>query len=79
MLIFTSDATEGLPLVVLEALAFDVGVIARPLKGVVEILGEDYPLYFQNNKELKSKVEYFYSDNFNREGGLSLVITICLL
>jgi len=67
LLIFTSNATESLPLVVLEALAFDVGVIARPLKGVVEILGEDYPLYFQNEEELKSKVEYFYSDNFNRD------------
>lgn len=67
LILFTSDATEGLPLVVLEALAFDVGVVARPLKGVVEILGEDYPLYFKNNEELISKVEYFYSDNFNRD------------
>ncbi len=67
LLIFTSDATEGLPLVLLEALAFDVAVIARPLKGVVEILGEDYPLYFKNNEEIKSKVEYFYSDIYNRD------------
>jgi len=67
LLIFTSDATEGLPLVVLEALTFDVGVIARPLKGVVEILGDDYPLYFQNEEELISKVECFYSHNFNRD------------
>ena len=67
LLIFPSKSPEGLPLVLLEAISFDVGVIARPLKGVVEILGEDYPLYFQKNEELKSKVEYFYSDNFNRD------------
>lgn len=67
LLLYTSIAPEGLPLVIFEALAFDVGVIARPLKGIVEILGDDYPLYFQNEEELKSKVEYFYSDNFNRD------------
>lgn len=67
LLIFTSDATEGLPLVVLEALAFDVGVIARPLKGVVEILGEDYPLLVNNENEIISKIGFFYSNNFDRQ------------
>jgi len=64
LLLFTSMAPEGLPLVVLEAIAFDVGVIAYPLKGVVEILGDDYPLYVKNENEVISKIEYFYSDKF---------------
>jgi glycosyltransferase involved in cell wall biosynthesis len=67
LLLYTSIAPESLPLVILEAISFDVGVIARPLKGVVEILGKDYPLYFQNEEELLSKVEYFYSQNSCRD------------
>ncbi len=61
LLIFTSNAPEGLPLVVLEAISFDVGVIAFPFKGVVEILGEDYPLYINNIDEaiIKNKVLLF--------------------
>lgn len=66
LILFTSVAPEGLPLVVLEAISFDVGVIAYPLKGVIEILGKDYPLYFTNTDELFSKIEYFYSQDFNR-------------
>jgi len=66
LLLFTSKAPESLPLVVLEAIAFDVGVIAYPLKGVVEILGDDYPLYFTHTNELLSKVRNFYSDTFDR-------------
>jgi len=66
LLLFTSTATEGLPLVILEAISFDVGVITRPLKGVVEILDDDYPLYFNNEEELKDKIKYFYSGNFNK-------------
>lgn len=66
LLLFTSKAPEGLPLVVLEAIAFDVGVIAYPLKGVVEILGNDYPLYFTDTNELLSKVRNFYGNTFDR-------------
>lgn len=67
LLLFTSKAPESLPLVVLEAIAFDVGVIAYPLKGVVEILGDDYPLYYYNNYELINRVKHFYSDTFDRQ------------
>ena len=66
LFLFPSTAPEGLPLVVLEAIAFDVGVIARPLKGVIEILGDDYPLYFKTNDELLLRVKQFYSDDFDR-------------
>jgi len=67
LLIFTSKAPEGLPLVVLEAISFDVGVIAYPLKGVVEILGDDYPLYIHKENGVISEINHFYSDNFNRQ------------
>ena len=67
LLIFTSTAPEGLPLVILEAIAFDVGVIAYPLKGVVEILGEDYPLLVKNENEVIPKVSEYYSIEFDVE------------
>jgi len=67
LLLFTSTAPESLPLVVLEAISFDVGVIAYPLKGIVEILGGNYPLYINNPADAISKIEYFYSDNFDRQ------------
>jgi glycosyltransferase involved in cell wall biosynthesis len=67
LLLFTSMAPEGLPLVVLEAISFDVGVVAYPLNGVVEVLGNDYPLYVNSAIEFISKVEYYYSDKFDRE------------
>ena len=43
----------------MEAISFDVGVIAFPLPGVVEILGEDYPLYINNIDETILKIESF--------------------
>ena len=67
LLIFTSKAPESLPLVIHEAISFDVGVIAYPIKGVVEILGEDYPLYVNNPDEAILKINDFYSDNFDRD------------
>jgi len=42
-------------------------VIAFPLPGVVEILGEDYPLYVNEYTESIEKVEAFYSKSFDRE------------
>lgn len=67
LIFFLSTATEGLPLVVLEAISFDVGVIAYPIKGVVEILGDDYPLYINNPIDAISKIENFYSAKFDRK------------
>ncbi len=68
LLFFLSKSQEGLPLVILEAIAFDVGVVTYPLKGVVEILGDNYPLYVSNPTDAISKIEYFYSDKCDRKG-----------
>jgi glycosyltransferase involved in cell wall biosynthesis len=67
LLIYTSSAPESLPLVLLEAISLDVAVIAYPLKGVVEILGDNYPLYINGPKDVISKIEYYYSDKFDRQ------------
>jgi glycosyltransferase involved in cell wall biosynthesis len=62
LVLFLSTAPEGAPLVVLEALTFDVGIIAFPLKGVKEILGDDYPLLVNSNEEIIEKLILYYSD-----------------
>jgi len=67
LLVYTSYAPESLPLVLLEAISFDVGVVAYPLNGVVEVLGNDYPLYINNPIDAISKIDYFYSVNFDRQ------------
>ena len=66
LLYFLSTSQEGLPLVVLEAISFDVGVIAFRLPGVVEILGEDYPLYINHPDEATLKIKDFYSHKIDR-------------
>ena len=67
LLLFTSTATESLPLVILEAIAFDVGIIAFPLKGIVEILGEDYPLLVNDENLVISTISDFYSSKFDHQ------------
>jgi len=67
LLIFLSTANEGLPLTILEALSFDVGVIGYPVDGVVEILGEHYPLLVGSEKEAVQMINKFYSNEFDRE------------
>ena len=65
LLLFLSTATEGLPLVMIEAISFDIGVITFPIKGVIEILGNDYPLYVKSSEEIVEKLKLYYSDNIN--------------
>ena len=67
LLIFLSTANEGLPLTILEAISFDVGVISYPLAGVLEILSEDYPLYVENEKEVVQVIKKYFSDDFDRK------------
>jgi glycosyltransferase involved in cell wall biosynthesis len=67
LLIFLSTANEGLPLTILEALSFDVGVICYPVDGAVEILGKDYPLLISSENEALQKINKFYSNEFDRE------------
>ena len=62
LLLFLSNAPEGMPLVVLEAASFDVGIIAYPLPGVKEILGNDYPLYIKSSEEVIKKLKFYNSD-----------------
>ena len=67
LLLFLSFAPEGMPLVVLEAISFDVGVISYPLAGVVEILGDGYPLYVENEKEVVRVIKKYFSNDFDRK------------
>ena len=65
LVLFLSSAPEGMPLVILEALSFDIGIIAFPISGVVEILGNDYPLYVKNSSEVIEKLKLYYSGKIN--------------
>jgi len=63
--LFLSSSPEGLPLVVLEAVSFDVGLVAFPVAGVIEILGNNYPLYVKSSEEVIEKLKLYYSDKIN--------------
>jgi glycosyltransferase involved in cell wall biosynthesis len=63
--LFLSTAPESLPLVVMESISFDTGVIAFPITGVIEILGNDYPLYVKSSEEVMEKLKLYYSDKIN--------------
>jgi len=65
MILFLSSSSEGLPLVVLEAVSFNVGIIAFPVTGAIEILGKNYPLYVKNIEEVMEKLNLYYSDKIN--------------
>lgn len=65
LLIFLSIAPEGMPLTVLEALSFDVGVIAYPIPGVKEIVGNDYPLLVDEPEEIIMKIDDYYSNKIS--------------
>lgn len=65
LIFFLSTAPEGMPLVVLEAISFDIGVVTFPIKGVMEILGNDYPLYVKSKEEVIDKLRLYYSDKIN--------------
>jgi glycosyltransferase involved in cell wall biosynthesis len=63
--LFLSTAPESFPLVVMEAFSFDIGVIAFPITGVVEMLGSEYPLYVRSSEEVIDKLILYYSDKIN--------------
>ena len=60
LLLFLSKAPEGMPLVVLEAISFDVGVITYPLPALKEIFGNDYPLFINNKYEILNILSSYY-------------------
>ncbi|MGE5399925.1 MAG: glycosyltransferase family 4 protein [Ignavibacteriales bacterium] len=70
LLLFTSAAPyEGMPLVLQEAVRFDVGIIALRTPATREILG-DYPLMLESfeTNEIEEKLELYYSSSdFRRE------------
>jgi glycosyltransferase involved in cell wall biosynthesis len=72
LLLFPSTAPEGMPLVVLEAISFDVGVIAYPLPGVKEVLGVDYQLLVNDWEEIINKIISYYAKEINLDK-LSLI------
>lgn len=72
VILFPSIASEGMPLVILEAISFDTPVISMKIHAVKDLLG-DYPLYVNNYtpEELVEKINLFY-DQADR-GNLSQV------
>lgn len=68
IILFPSNAAfEGLPLVILEAIAKDTPVISMRISAVTELL-EDYPFYvnYFSPEEVVNKVNWFYSNQKNR-------------
>lgn len=65
ILLFLSTAKEGIPLVVLEAIAFDVGVIAFPSLAMNEIFGNDYPLIIKDKNEITKVISSYYESKID--------------
>ena len=61
LILFLSIAPEGMPLVVLEAISFDIGVIAYPLPALKELLGNNYPLFVNNANDVANIVSSYYN------------------
>ena len=65
ILLFLSTANEGLPLVVLEAISFDVGVIVFPSLAMNEIFGDDYPLILKDKNEISKVLSSYYENKID--------------
>lgn len=68
ILIFPSELTETLPLVILEAVSFDVAVIAKSSKATEEIFSS-YPMLIERVEEnlFIQKIKEYYSSQFIAE------------
>ena len=68
LLVLPSNAPEGLPLALLEAVSFDVGIIAPSTEAFKEALGT-YPLLTGENstEEIINKINHYYSEKFDRK------------
>jgi glycosyltransferase involved in cell wall biosynthesis len=79
LLIFPSKAPEGLPLTLLEAASFDVGIIAPDNEAFREVL-DDYPLLISENtmKEIIQKIDFYYSGMIDQEELSKIHKDICL-
>lgn len=65
LLLFLSTAPEGMPLVALEALSFNVGIVAYPSPALKEIFGEDYPLFINSQDEIMNVLTSYYGGQIN--------------
>lgn len=79
LILFLSTAKEGIPLVVLEAISFDVGVIAYALPALKELLGNDYPLFVNNVNDILGIISSYYDDKIDLINLSSKHKNICLL
>ena len=64
-LFFLSTAMEGMPLVILEAISFDVGVIAFSSPALKEIFGDDYPLFIKEKNEIMKFLSLYYQNKID--------------
>lgn len=58
--------------IILECMKFNTPVIVRKLPGIVEYLGEEYPLYFENNEQLNMLYNTKYFLNIIQKTNLYL-------
>lgn len=67
LIIFLSSAPEAMPLVILESINCDVGVICSESEYSMEIFGQGYPLFVKSAEttEAIKKINLFYSQEFN--------------
>jgi glycosyltransferase involved in cell wall biosynthesis len=68
LILFLSNAPEGFPLVIIEAMSFNVGVIMLKSKMTDELF-KDYPLIVNNtdSKHIGKIIKTFYEDNSLRQ------------
>ena len=69
MIIFLSNAPEAMPLVILEAVNYDVGIICPEVEYSKEIFNKNYPLLIKyiGINEVMEKIKFFYSNRFDRQ------------
>jgi glycosyltransferase involved in cell wall biosynthesis len=78
LLLFLSTAVEGMPLVVLEAISFDVGVICYPSPALKEIFGNEYPLFINSQDEIVNILSSYYEGKIDLNNLNSIYKNICI-
>jgi glycosyltransferase involved in cell wall biosynthesis len=78
LLLFLSTAKEGMPLVVLEAISFDIGIIAFPSPALKEIFGNEYPLFIDNKDEIMNILSSYYEGEIDLNKLNSIHKKVCL-
>ena len=78
LLLFPSTAKEGMPLVVLEAISFGIGIIAYPSPALKEIFGNEYPLFINNKDEIMNILSSYYEGEIDLNKLNSIHKKVCL-